>query len=194
MLDTYLTLPPMLQVYWALAIIASVIFIIQAIMIFVGFDADTDVDFDSADSLPESGGADFDADGFHLVSVKSVISFILGFGWAGALFWDYISSPVLLGLVAFLIGLLFMATIAFLMFQIMKLNRDNTFRIEQTVGQAAEVYLRIPANRKDTGKITISVNGSMHELEALSDEEIPTGAKVRVLEVIEGCTVLVKAI
>jgi len=195
MLTAYLSLPFMLQVYWALAAIASVIFIIQAIMTFTGFDADADMDVDDPTaSLPESGGADFDADGFHLVSIKSIVSFILGFGWTGALCWDYISSPLLLALVAFIVGILFMATIAFLLFQVMKLNKDNTFRVEMTVGQPAEVYLRIPAGRKETGKITISLHGSMHELEALSDEELPTGAKVRILEVIEGDTVLVKAI
>lgn len=192
MLDTYLTLPLMLRIYWALAIIASVIFAIQAVMTFIGFDADIDMDIDDPSSaLPESGGADFDADGFHLVSVKSIISFILGFGWTGVLFWNTISSPILLGLVAFLIGLLFMASIAFLLFQMMKLNQDNTFRIQKIIGMPAEVYLRIPAGRKETGKITISLNGSMHELEALSDDEQPTGGKVRVTEVVEGDTVLV---
>lgn len=195
MLDTYLTLPFMLQVYWALAIIASVIFIIQAIMTFTGFDADTDVELGTpGEALPESGGADFDADGFHLVSIKSIVSFILGFGWTGALCWDVISSPTLLAFVSFLVGSLFMTTIAFLLYQVMKLNKDNTFRIEQTIGQPAEVYLRIPAGRQESGKITISVNGSMHELEAMSDEELPTGAKVHILEVIEGHTVLVHAI
>lgn len=194
MIDTYLTLPLMLQIYWAMAIIASVIFVIQAIMTFAGFDADSDMDVDDpSQALPESGGSDFDADGFHLVSVKSIISFILGFGWTGALCWDYISSPVLLGFVSFLVGLLFMATIAFLLYQVLKLNKDNTFRVEQTIGKPAEVYLRIPAGRQETGKITISVNGSMHELEALSDEMLPTGTKVRILEVVEGDTVLVKA-
>jgi len=195
MMDAYLTLPLMHQIYWALAIISSVIFLIQAVMTFIGFDGDTDVELgDPGDALPESGGADFDVDGFHLVSIKSIISFILGFGWTGALCWDAISSPTLLALVSFLVGLLFMATIAFLMFQVMKLNKDNTFRVEQTIGQPAEVYLRIPAGRQETGKITVSINGSMHELEALADEDLATGVKVRVLEVIEGNTVLVKAI
>lgn len=195
MTAAYLALPFMLQVYCALAAIASVIFIIQAIMTFAGFDADADADIpDAPDAIPESGDAAFDADGFHLVSVKSIICFILGFGWTGVLCWDYIPNRVLLGFVAFLVGLLFMGTIAFLLFQVMKLNKDNTFRVEQIVGQPAEVYLRIPAGRQESGKITISLNGSIHELEALADQDIPTGAKVRVLSVVEGDTVLVEQI
>jgi hypothetical protein len=195
MFETFKSMDGMLQVYWALAAISSIIFIIQAIMTFIGFDADSDVDVSNApDQIPESGGADFDASGFHLVSVKSVICFILGFGWTGVLCWDQIPNRLLLGLLAVAVGLVFMSLIAFLLFQMMKLNKDNTFRIEQVIGLPADVYLRIPADRKQTGKITVALNGSTHELEALSDTAIPTGSKVRIKEIIQGETVLVEKI
>ena len=195
MFETFKSMDGMLQVYWILAAVSSIIFIIQAIMTFIGFDADSDVDMSTApDQIPESGDAAFDAAGFHLVSVKSVICFILGFGWTGVLCWNYIPNHVLLGLLAAVAGLIFMSLIAFLLFQMMKLNRDNTFRVEQTIGLPADVYLRIPANRKQTGKITVSLNGSTHELEAVSDTDIPTGAKVRIKEIVQGETVLVEKI
>ena len=195
MFETFKSMDGMLQVYWILAAISSIIFIIQAIMTFIGFDADSDVDMSTApDQIPESGDAAFDAAGFHLVSVKSVICFILGFGWTGVLCWNYIPNHVLLGLLAVVVGLIFMSLIAFLLFQMMKLNRDNTFRVEQTIGLPADVYLRIPGNRKQTGKITVSLNGSTHELEALSDTDIPTGAKVRIKEIVQAETVLVEKI
>ena len=159
MFETFKSMDGMLQVYWILAAVSSIIFIIQAIMTFIGFDADSDVDMSTApDQIPESGDAAFDAAGFHLVSVKSVICFILGFGWTGVLCWNYIPNHVLLGLLAVVVGLIFMSLIAFLLFQMMKLNRDNTFRVEQTIGLPADVYLRIPGNRKQTGKITVSLN------------------------------------
>ncbi len=195
MFETFKSMDGMLQVYWALAAISSFIFIIQAIMTFIGFDADSDVDIANApDEIPASGDADFDASGFHLFSVKTVICFILGFGWTGVLFWNSISNPILLGLLAAVVGLLFMSLIAFLLFQMMKLNKDNTFRIEQVIGLPADVYLRIPAGRKQSGKITVALNGSTHELEALSDTAIPTGSKVRIKEIIQAETVLVEPI
>ena len=195
MFETFKSMDGMLQVYWILAAVSSIILIIQAIMTFIGFDADSDVDMSTApDQIPESGDAAFDAAGFHLVSVKSVICFILGFGWTGVLCWNYIPNRVLLGLLAAVVGLIFMSLIAFLLFQMMKLNRDNTFRVEQTIGLPADVYLRIPGNRKQTGKITVSLNGSTHELEALSDTDIPTGAKVRIKEIVQAETVLVERI
>lgn len=197
MFDNFSTMPSMLQTYWIMAAISSIIFIIQAIMTFVGFDADADAELvDAPDDVPSGGGdAAFDADGFHLVSVKSVICFILGFGWTGALCWNHIESKILLAFIATLVGLVFMATIAFLMYQVLKLNKDNTFHVEQVIGQTAEVYLRIPAARQDTGKVTISHNGSMHELEALTDgEAIPTGAKVRISQKVDGDSVIVERI
>lgn len=194
MIETFDAMSTPLQVYWILAIVASVIFAIQAVMTFIGFDVDTDIS-DAPDEIPECGGTDFDADGFHLVSVKSIVSFILGFGWTGVLFYDAIESPIWLGLLAFVVGMIFMSLIAFLLFQIRKLDKDNTFRIERVIGQNAEVYLRIPGARKDSGKITISHHGSMHELEAwTAGEEIPTGAKVRITDKIDGETVLVEKI
>ena len=194
MIETFQTLSTPLQIYWILALVSSVIFVIQAIMTFVGFDSDADIELaDAPDAIPESGDADFDADGFHLISVKSVVSFILGFGWTGVLFWDSIKSPFLLGLLAFVVGMIFMSLIAFLLFQIRKLDKDNTFRVEKVIGMNAEVYLRIPAARKDTGKINVSLHGSMHELEALTDgEEIPTGGKVKILAKVDGETVVVE--
>ena len=186
MIETFSAMPVMLKVYWICAVAASIFFIIQAIAVFMGFDSDSDFD---------GGGEDFDLDGFHLISVKSLTSFVLGFGWAGVLFWDDFSG-IALSAISIGVGLVFMLLIAFLMFQIMKLNRDNTFHTTATVGKIAEVYLRIPAHKKSSGKVVVSVNGSMHELEALTNEanDIPTGGKVRIVEAVDEDTVIVEAI
>ena len=57
--------------FWVIAIGSSVVFIIQAILMFVGFDSDSDF---------SGGDSDFDADGMNLVSVKTVACFLIGFG------------------------------------------------------------------------------------------------------------------
>lgn len=196
MIETFQTLETPLQIYWILAGISSVIFIIQAIMTFVGFDSDSDLDLaDAPDEIPESGDSDFDSDGFHLISVKTIICFILGFGWTGVLFWDTFDNKIWLGCLAAVVGFIFMSLIAFLLFQVRKLDKDNSFRIEKVIGTNAEVYLRIPGGRKDTGKITVSLNGSMHELEALTEgDEIPTGAKVLITDKVDAETVIVERI
>ncbi len=196
MIETFYAMETALQVYWILAGVSSVIFIIQAIMTFVGFDSDADLDLaDAPDEIPMSGDSDFDADGFHLISVKTIICFMLGFGWTGVLFWDSISSPLLLGGLAAIVGLLFMSIIAFLLFQMRKLDKENTFRVENVIGMNAEVYLRIPGGRKDTGKVNVSLHGSMHELEAMTEGgDLPTGAKVRITGKVDAETVMVEAL
>lgn len=188
MLETFQSYDLMLQVYWVLAVASSLIFAIQAIGTFMGFDADTDVDIDS----PDVDDA-FDSDGFHLVSVKTVVSFILGFSWTGVLFWNDFENPLWLGLLAVVVGMVFMSSIAYLLYLVMKLDRDNTFDVKKTVGLNAEVYLRIPAAKADTGKVMVSLFGSMHELTALTEgDDISTGDKVRIVKVVEGETVLVE--
>lgn len=178
---------PMYAIYWAIAIIASTVFVFQAISLFVGFD--TDGDF-------SGGDASFDADGLNLVSVKTIACLLLGFGWTGVLFYGSIENPILLAGLSLLVGLGFMLLIAFLLRQVLRLSQDNTFRVEKAVGKIGEVYLRIPANGEKNGKITVSVEGSVHELQAkhLGNEPIPTGAKVRIAKALDSNTVIVEAV
>ncbi len=194
MIETFQSYDMLLQIYWIMALAASAVFVVQAIMIFTGFDADSNVD--TADISCSGADTDFDADGFHLVSVKTIVCFILGFGWTGVLFWDDIDNKIVLGLVAALVGFAFMALIAWLLYLVLKLDKDNTFRVQKTVGKAAEVYLTIPAGKKDSGKIIVSIDGSVHELEAVTNdtEAIPTGTKVKIVSVEAGEVVYVERI
>jgi hypothetical protein len=50
-----------------------------------------------------------------------------------------------------------------------KLGEDNSFKISNTLHKTAEVYLTIPENKTGKGKIMISVHGSFHELEAMTE-------------------------
>jgi hypothetical protein len=187
MIETFQRMDLMLQIYWIAAIAASAVFLVQAIATFIGFDSDSDF---------SGGDGAFDSDGFSLISIKTVVCFILGFGWTGVLFHAQIASPFLLGLLATGVGLLFMTLIAVLLGQMMKLTRDNSFHAADAVGKVAEVYLRVPPAKSDTGKVMVSVNGSMHELEAmtLETEALPTGMRVRVVAALDGDVVLVQSL
>ena len=48
------------------------------------------------------------------------------------------------------------------------------------------MYLRIPAARSGRGKVQVSVKGSVHEIDAMTDrdEEIATGGQVKIVEVL----------
>ena len=174
------------QFYWYIAIGASVIFIIQTIMTFIGADADTGVDADFDGNL-DSGDSPF-----QLFSLRNLINFLLGFGWAGVSLYNLIPSKVVLGIVALLVGIVFIAIFFFIMKALMKLSEDNSFKIEDTIGKTADVYLTIPAAKNGKGKIFISVKGSTHELSAITTntDAIKNGSLVKVVG-IEGDILIV---
>ena len=165
------------QFYWYIAIGASVIFIIQTIMTFIGADSDTGVDADF------DGNLDGGDSPFQLFSLRNLINFLLGFGWAGVSLYNVIESNVLLAIVAFLVGIFFIAFFFFIMRALLKLSEDNSFKIEDTIGKIADVYLSIPAAKAGKGKVFISVRGSTHELSAITNsvDEIKNGSLVKVV-------------
>lgn len=171
-------LDPLLRMFWLIAIPVSIVFLIQTIMTFAGADTSDGVD------------ADFDGDlsgteaPFQLFSLRNLINFLLGFSWAGISFYSSISNPSLLIAVSLAVGILFLYIFFLVIRQLQKLAEDNSFRFSQALHKTAEVYLTIPANKSGKGKIMISINGSVRELDAMTEKErIPSGATVKVTKV-----------
>lgn len=182
-------LEPLLRTFWFVAIPASVIFIIQTIMTFIGADASDGV---SADFNGDFDGTDAP---FQLFSFRNLINFLLGFGWSGVSLYATINNPTVLILVSVLVGCAFVYIFFLVISQLMKLSEDGTFKLTATLNKNAEVYLSIPANRTGKGKILISVNGSIHELEAITEgEKINSGAVVRVVRIENENTLIVEII
>ncbi len=188
-LDWFNNLEPGIKVYWGIAIVTSTIFIVQTAISLIGLgDFDMDVDFDGGDALDGSGFSD-------MLSVKNAINFLLGFGWAGVCLYDTISSSILLGIVAVLFGLSFVVAFIYLLKKVMKLESNGAFDINEAEGKTCSVYLRIPANRSGTGKVQISFDGSVQELDAVTDGDmIPTGTKVVVMEILNNNILLVASL
>lgn len=168
----------LLKTFWIVASISSIIFIIQTIMTFIGADASDGVN------------ADFDADfsgsdaPFQLFSLRNLINFLLGFSWTGISFYNSLTNKNILILVAFFVGVLFLFMFFIIIKQLQKLAEDNTFRIAQTLNKSAEVYLTIPEKKTGKGKIMISVNGSFHELDAMTEnDKITPGTLVKIVKI-----------
>lgn len=176
----------MLQWFWGCALVSSAVFVIQTVLTLIGMDSsDMDVDFDGPDTLDLGGG-------ISLFTVRNLIHFLLGFGWAGISFYPLIENPYLLTLAAVVIGLLFVGMFVLMFKKLRKLESNGAFNPEECVDRTAIVYLRIPADGQGCGKVQLSVRGSIHELPALTEGEfIPTGVRVRIIEVLEGGTLKV---
>lgn len=170
------------EIYWYIAIGASIIFIIQTVMTFMGADADSGIDADFDGNLDSSDAP------FQLFSLRNLINFLLGFGWTGATLYEAFESKFAVGVLSTLVGLLFV-TIFFIIFRaLMKLAEDNSFKIEETIGKTGDVYTTIPAEANGKGKILISVRGSTHELSAITNnkDNIMAGTLVKVTSIDNG--------
>ena len=191
MIELFNSLEPLQKFFWTIACCASLVFIIQTIMTFIGLGTDTDVD-----AGPMDGSVDSIEDGAlsGVFSFRNLVNFLLGYGWAGVLLFDDIEKRWLLQLVAIAVGVLFVLAFVFMFRQVMKLSHDGSFKMSEAVGLKADVYLRIPAARAGRGKVQLSVKGSVHEIDAVTDNdaEIPTGGQVEIVEVLGDDLLLVK--
>lgn len=175
-MEFFESMEPLLRTFWYIALPASLIFLIQSVMTFIGMDAHDgiDADFDS-----DFSGADAP---FQLFSLRNLVNFLMGLGWGGICFYNYIDNKIVLTLVALVVGIIFVALFFLIIKQIQKLAEDNSFNIENTLNKTGSVYLTIPANKSGKGKIQISVKGSMHEIAAVTEgDKIETGAMIKVV-------------
>ena len=183
-------LPPALRIYWGIAIFASVIFIIQIVLTFIGI-GDTDLDMGGADG---ADGDTMDTGGvLQLFTVRNFVNFLLGVGWGGVCLWGAIPNTPLLILASIIVGTLFVGVFVFMFRNLRRLEHTARYDLHDAVGQIADVYLRIPAERNGEGKIQTAFGGSVQELPAVTDgDDIPSGSKVRILAVIGDHTFLVE--
>ena len=177
------------KIYWVMALPSSLIFIIQLLMTLVGGDADdVDVDHDG----------DFDGDhgaGFHIFSVKSIISFLMVFGWSGlaVIAQGVISLWIILG-ISFVAGFIMMLITAWVLMLLLKLQESGTLKMENAIGEVGEVYISIPAKKKGSGKVQITVQGGLKTIDAVTEEaeDIKTGIFVEVVEIQAGDILVVR--
>ena len=100
--------------------------------------------------------------------------------------------PVILGLGA---GLAAMCGVYYLMQALYRLNDDGTQRIGRAVGCEGVVYLTIPQAHTGRGKIHVTVQNRLLELDAVTaGPALPTGSRVIVAAVPGSDTVQVEAI
>lgn len=189
------TLSVLMKILWGVTLTASLIFIIQSILTFIGADAgeggiDTDIDtgFDSdvADATVDGGT--------NLYTFRNFVNFILGFGWSAILLQEKIQSVPLLLIVSAVVGVALVAMVMYLFKWLSGMQQSGNINVyKAAVGCNGSVYLTIPGERKGEGKVQISINNSVREYNALTDgDTLKTGTQIRVVEVLSPETLLVE--
>ena len=182
-------LEPAMKILWAVTLSASLIFVIQSIMTFIGASGDVDTDFDSDSDIPDGEGT-----GMGLLTFRNFVNFCLGFGWSAILLRDQIAGTGLLLIVSMLIGVALVFLVMMLFKWLSSMQESGNINLAKAAaGCEGTVYLTIPAARSAAGKVQININGSVREYAAMTDgEELKTGSRIRVVEVIGSDTLLVE--
>ncbi|MCY1720518.1 hypothetical protein OU798_09210 [Prolixibacteraceae bacterium Z1-6] len=177
------------QVFWAITVPATVIFLLLLVLTVFGGDADTDVNTDVDADI-----ADGDSIPFQFISLKNIVAFFTVFGWSGIGFINLGFDPLKVIVFATICGLLMMFLMASLFYFMSKLAESGTLKMQNAIGRLGEVYLVIPAKRGGIGKVQLNVQGSVRTLDAITDDQetIPTSSIIVVQNVIDDHILLVK--
>lgn len=185
-----------MKILWGITLTASLIFVIQSILTFVGADADGSTDFD-LDVDTSMDGADLSniEGGSNLYTFRNFVNFLLGFGWSAILLEGSIPSIALRIVISVLVGIALVAIVMYLFKWLSSMQQSGNVNVRKVAaGCEGKVYLTIPASRGGAGKVQITINGAVREYDAVTEgsSDLKTGASIRVVDAIDSNTLLVE--
>jgi hypothetical protein len=164
------------NIYWGIAIVSTVVFSIKLILLVtIGDGADMDIDVGIDDDM---GGSD----SFELLSIQSIMSFLMIFSWSVLAFrtdfqMNRLPAISLASALAFIGSYLF----SLALYKFKNLSSGEVEPFELPEGTVAEVYSNIPKKDKGYGEIKVNYQGKTHYLKAYSaDVEYKTKSIVKV--------------
>jgi len=173
------------QIFYGIGIVAGIFSLILALLAAIGMEHHDAVDV---------GSMDADHDGAGIFSVKPMTGFFLGFGWGGGLALD--AELPMIAAIAIGVGCggTLMAVIVAMYRAIRAMRSDGTMRIADAMDATGTVYVSLPPARAPGGQVIVNFNGRQETLSALNatDQPIASGERIRVVEVIDSRTVVVK--
>ena len=187
-------LSPVMKLLWGVTLTASLIFVIQTVMTFLGADADsTDFDVDVDTSMDGSDLSNIEG-GSNLYTFRNFVNFFLGFGWTAILLEKSVQSTALVIILSVLVGVALVIAVMYLFKWLSSMQQSGNINVyKAAVGCQGKCYLRIPAERGGEGKVQITIQGAVREYNAITDgDEIKTGASIKVLEAVDANTLLVE--
>ena len=188
-------LSPVMKLLWAVTLTASLIFIIQTVMTFLGADADSSTDFDM-DVDTSMDGADLSniEGGSNLYTFRNFVNFFLGFGWSAILLQSSVKSTGLLIVLSVLVGIALVVAVMYLFKWLSSMQQSGNINVyKAAVGCQGKCYLVIPGERAGEGKVQITIQGAVREYNAVTDgDTIKTGTPIKVVETIDANTLLVE--
>ena len=187
-------LSPVMKLLWGVTLTATLVFVIQTVMTFLGADADsTDFDMDVDTSMDGSDLSNIDS-GANLYTFRNFVNFFLGFGWTAIILQPSVKSTAVLVIISVLVGIALVALVMYMFKWLYSMQQSGNINVyKSAVGCQGKCYLVIPGERAGEGEVQITIQGAVREYNAVTDgDEIKTGASVKVLEAVDGNTLLVE--
>ncbi len=155
----YLLLP-VAKFYWTIALFASVLQL--CLMFGAVMGAEHNI----------HGGDGADGDHGHapkFFSLRALVAFFVGFGWAGVLAVNSGFSTGSVHVAALVTGGIFMVVIAGLMSFLVSLRSEGTLDYKNAIGVRGKVYVTIPPHRTGQGQVEIMLQSRLITASAITD-------------------------
>ena len=200
------------------AIPATVILILQTIMLMfgLGFGGDGDASGTESGDIGDAGHGgdtgeldghydghvhdtghadDHGLEGLRLFTVRGIVAFFAVGGWIGIAMVDFGIYAPLAGIIALAAGFLSLLAVSLMLKWSMKLQEDGTVNINGAIGRTAEVYTTIPPKMSGQGKVLVGFNERYMELAAVTKEDtsFKSAQMVKVLDVLEDSVLLISS-
>lgn len=172
-----------LQIFRLIAIAGFLMASIQVVLHLFGF-GDVHMDFDAHAADHGEG---------HAISWTTLAGFALGFGAIGYILLKGGHSVFIASLGGAGAGLAIGAAFYFMMRGFSRLKEETVFDIRNCIGQVGTAYIRIPA-KVSGGQVQVVAQSRMVTLPAVCDEEVVSGEKVKVVDVIGTDTLKVERV
>lgn len=171
------------KIFWYIAIPFTVLLVLMVILTLIGiweFDLHGH-DLVSMDNMHQDG---HNLTGLKFFTIRNIIIFFAILGWTGiACVHSGFGMFLTIG-ISLISGIALVVVVSFLLYGVLKLTHDGTVLIDSAKGKNGTVYFPIPEKRSGYGKITVTAQGTLQELRAMTDgPRIESGAIVYVRDI-----------
>lgn len=190
-----------MQVFYCIAIPATLIIVIQTILLMIGIghggegvefsdtsgidglgdvpnmpaDIPTDMPAHAIDGFEHTaigdGSNPADFGTMQLFTLQGIMTFLCVFGWTGIICTSLGLHVAIAIIIALVLGFLAMLGVAKVLQLTRKLTQDGSLDVRRLLGEKGRVYIPIPANASGEGKVTIAAGERFIELSAVTDEQ-----------------------
>lgn len=197
MLNWWISLELIQQIFALIAIPSTLILLIQTVLLLIGMGGGGEADSGALDAdgdIDDVDGAS--GDGLALFSIRGIVSMLAVMGWSGMALLETALPDIISILIAVALGIGMLFLMAYIMKWVSKLQVSGNIDVGNAVGKVAQVYLAIPPSGDGAGKVNITIQDKYCEFSAITtaSQKIKTGAYVRVVAVDEVGTLVVEPI